>query len=142
MRKNKGYNENIGYAIENEEEYIYNLKLNCSKSMDRKLLKTIHSVMNEKNLTVRDAFLYVFEYAIETLENKDNIINDFTNKVIDNEIVREDKEVENEKQVETKTSINSLIPPELYNEFVEENISKDKSEAVSNLLKKNFGTNY
>ena len=72
-------------------------KLNASNPIEKLLLSKVNFVMQEKNLTVRDAFLYVFSKSVEyndssvtniINENIDNSINDNVN----NNVITDKKE--------------------------------------------------
>ena len=77
MRVSKGKNKKLINAIENETEYTYMFKLNASNPIEKLLLSKVNSAMQEKNLTVRDAFLYVFSRSVEYgINNDTNIINE------------------------------------------------------------------
>ena len=158
MRVSKGKNKKLINAIENETEYTYMFKLNASNPIEKLLLSKVNSAMQEKNLTVRDAFLYVFsrsvEYGINSEtniinENADNIINDNVN----NNIITDKKEKKESADDNDKNNSQSIIPPELQRQFdnfnnkssdenKNDSSKSDNSAAIGNFLKKNFGTNY
>lgn len=156
MRVSKGKNKKLINAIENETEYTYMFKLNASNPVEKLLLSKVNLIMQEKNLTVRDAFLYVFSKSVEYGINSDaNIINEnvdnSTNDNISNNIIT-DKEEEKEYADDNNNS-QSIIPSELQRKFDDFNSKSsdehkndssksDNSEAIGNFLKKNFGTNY
>lgn len=100
MRVSKGKNKKLINAIENETEYIYMFKLNASNPIEKLLLSKVNSAMQEKNLTVRDAFLYVFSRSVEYGINSDtNIINENAansiNDNVNNNIITDKKEKKN-----------------------------------------------
>lgn len=158
MRVSKGKNKKLINAIENETEYTYMFKLNASNPIEKLLLSKVNSAMQEKNLTVRDAFLYVFsrsvEYGINSdtniiNENADNSINDNVN----NNIITDKKEKKESADDNDKNNSQSIIPPELQRQFdnfnnkssdenKNDSSKSDNSAAIGNFLKKNFGTNY
>lgn len=158
MRVSKGKNKKLINAIENETEYTYMFKLNASNPIEKLLLSKVNSAMQEKNLTVRDAFLYVFsrsvEYGINSEtniinENADNSINDNVN----NNIITDKKEKKESADDNDKNNSQSIIPPELQRQFdnfnnkssdenKNDSSKSDNSAAIGNFLKKNFGTNY
>ena len=156
MRVSKGKNKKLINAIENETEYTYMFKLNASNPVEKLLLSKVNLIMQEKNLTVRDAFLYVFSKSVEYGINSDaNIINEnvdnSTNDNISNNIIT-DKEEEKEYADDNNNS-QSIIPSELQRKFdnfnskssdenKNDSSKSDNSEAIGNFLKKNFGTNY
>lgn len=159
MRVSKGRNKKLIDAIENETEYTYMLKLNASNSVEKLLLRKVNSAMQEKNLTVRDAFLYVFSKSINydnnsdtniIKENTDNSINDNT----DNNVITDKKEKKESTVDNDNNNSQSIIPPELQKQFDEfygnrvsdenknDSDKSDNSAAIGKFLKKNFGTNY
>lgn len=159
MRVSKGRNKKLIDAIENETEYTYMLKLNASNSVEKLLLRKVNSAMQEKNLTVRDAFLYVFSKSINydnnsdtniIKENTDNSINDNT----DNNVITDKKEKKKSTVDNDNNNSQSIIPPELQKQFDEfygnrvsdenknDSDKSDNSAAIGKFLKKNFGTNY
>lgn len=156
MRVSKGKNKKLINAIENETEYTYMFKLNASNPVEKLLLSKVNLIMQEKNLTVRDAFLYVFSKSVEYgINSNANIINEnvdnSTNDNISNNIIT-DKEEEKEYADDNNNS-QSIIPSELQRKFDDFNSKSsdenkndssksDNSEAIGNFLKKNFGTNY
>lgn len=156
MRVSKGKNKKLINAIENETEYTYMFKLNASNPVEKLLLSKVNLIMQEKNLTVRDAFLYVFSKSVEYgINSNANIINEnvdnSTNDNISNNIIT-DKEEEKEYADDNNNS-QSIIPSELQRKFDDFNSKSsdenkndssksNNSEAIGNFLKKNFGTNY
>lgn len=162
MRVSKGKNKKLINAIENETEYIYMFKLNASNPIEKLLLSKVNSAMQEKNLTVRDAFLYVFSRSVEYGINSDtNIINENAansiNDNVNNNIITDKKEKkesdhDNDNDNDNNNS-QSIIPPELQRQFdnfknkssdenKNDSSKSDNSAAIGNFLKKNFGTNY
>lgn len=155
MRVSKGKNKKLINAIENETEYTYMFKLNASNPVEKLLLSKVNLIMQEKNLTVRDAFLYVFSKSVEYGINSDaNIINEnvdnSTNDNISNNIITDKEEKE---YADDNNNSQSIIPSELQRKFDDFNSrssdenkndssKSDNSEAIGNFLKKNFGTNY
>lgn len=155
MRVSKGKNKKLINAIENETEYIYMFKLNASNPIEKLLLSKVNSAMQEKNLTVRDAFLYVFSRSVEYGINSDtNIINEnAANSINDNvndNIITDKKESDDDND---NNNSQSIIPPELQRQFdnfknkssdenKNDSSKSDNSAAIGNFLKKNFGTNY
>lgn len=100
MRVSKGKNKKLINAIENETEYTYMFKLNASNPIEKLLLSKVNSAMQEKNLTVRDAFLYVFSRSVEYgINNDTNIINENAansiNNNVNNNIITDKKEKKN-----------------------------------------------
>ena len=158
MRVSKGKNKKLINAIENETEYIYMFKLNASNPIEKLLLSKVNSAMQEKNLTVRDAFLYVFSRSVEYGINSDtNIINENAansiNDNVNNNIITDKKEKKESDHDNDNNNSQSIIPPELQRQFdnfinksSDENNNdsskSDNSAAIGNFLKKNFGTNY
>lgn len=159
MRVSKGKNKKLINAIENETEYTYMFKLNASNPIEKLLLSKVNFVMQEKNLTVRDAFLYVFSKSVEyndssvtniINENIDNSINDNVN----NNVITDKKEEKESAVDNDKNNSQSIIPPELQKQFDNFNNNKssdenkndsnksDNAAVIGNFLKKNFGTNY
>lgn len=155
MRVSKGKNKKLINAIENETEYIYMFKLNASNPIEKLLLSKVNSAMQEKNLTVRDAFLYVFSRSVEYGINSDtNIINENAansiNDNVNNNIITDKKESYHDND---NNNSQSIIPPELQRQFdnfknkssdenKNDSSKSDNSAAIGNFLKKNFGTNY
>ena len=150
MRVSKGKNKKLINAIENETEYTYMFKL---------ILNKVNFVMQEKNLTVRDAFLYVFSKSVEYNDSSvTNIINENVGNSINDNVnnnVITDKKEEKESAVDNdKNNSQSIIPPELQKQFDNFNNNKssdenkndsnksDNTAVIGNFLKKNFGTNY
>lgn len=158
MRVSKGKNKKLINAIENETEYIYMFKLNASNPIEKLLLSKVNSAMQEKNLTVRDAFLYVFSRSVEYGINSDtNIINENAansiNDNVNNNIITDKKEKKESYHDNDNNNSQSIIPPELQRQFdnfknkssdenKNDSSKSDNSAAIGNLLKKNFGTNY
>ena len=158
MRVSIGKNKKLINAIENETEYIYMFKLNASNPIEKLLLSKVNSAMQEKNLTVRDAFLYVFSRSVEYGINSDtNIINENAansiNDNVNNNIITDKKEKKESDDDNDNNNSQSIIPPELQipfdnfkNKSSDENKNdsskSDNSAAIGNFLKKNFGTNY
>jgi hypothetical protein len=159
MRVSKGRNKKLIDAIENETEYTYMLKLNASNSVEKLLLRKVNSAMQEKNLTVRDAFLYVFSKSINYDNNSDtNIIKENTDNSInnntDNNVITDKKEKKESTVDNDNNNSQSIIPPELQKQFDEfygnrvsdenknDSDKSDNSAAIGKFLKKNFGTNY
>jgi hypothetical protein len=155
MRVSKGKNKKLINAIENETEYTYMFKLNASNPIEKLLLSKVNSAMQEKNLTVRDAFLYVFSRSVEYGINSDtNIINqnaaNSINDNVNNNIITDKKESDYDND---NNNSQSIIPPELQRQFdnfknkssdenKNDSSKSDNSAAIGNFLKKNFGTNY
>lgn len=158
MRVSKGKNKKLINAIENETEYIYMFKLNASNPIEKLLLSKVNSAMQEKNLTVRDAFLYVFLRSVEYGINSDtNIINENAansiNDNVNNNIITDKKEKKESDDDNDNNNSQSIIPPELQRQFdnfknkssdenKNDSSKSDNSAAIGNFLKKNFGTNY
>lgn len=158
MRVSKGKNKKLINAIENETEYIYMFKLNASNPIEKLLLSKVNSAMQEKNLTVRDAFLYVFSRSVEYGINSDiNIINENAansiNDNVNNNIITDKKEKKESDDDNDNNNSQSIIPPELQRQFdnfknkssdenKNDSSKSDNSAAIGNFLKKNFGTNY
>lgn len=158
MRVSKGKNKKLINAIENETEYIYMFKLNASNPIEKLLLSKVNSAMQEKNLTVRDAFLYVFSRSVEYGINSDtNIINENAansiNDNVNNNIITDKKEKKESDHDNDNNNSQSIIPPELQRQFdnfknkssdenKNDSSKSDNSAAIGNFLKKNFGTNY
>ena len=158
MRVSKGKNKKLINAIENETEYIYMFKLNASNPIEKLLLSKVNSAMQEKNLTVRDAFLYVFSRSVEYGINSDtNIINENAansiNDNVNNNIITDKKEKKESDHDNDNNNSRSIIPPELQRQFdnfknkssdenKNDSSKSDNSAAIGNFLKKNFGTNY
>lgn len=159
MRVSKGKNKKLINAIENETEYIYMFKLNASNPIEKLLLSKVNFVMQEKNLTVRDAFLYVFSKSVEYNDSSvTNIINENVGNSINDNVnnnVITDKKEEKESAVDNdKNNSQSIIPLELQKQFDNFNNNKssdenkndsnksDNTAVIGNFLKKNFGTNY
>lgn len=158
MRVSKGKNKKLINAIENETEYIYMFKLNASNPIEKLLLSKVNSAMQEKNLTVRDAFLYVFSRSVEYGINSDtNIINENAansiNDNVNNNIITDKKEKKESDDDNDNNNSQSIIPPELQIQFdnfknkssdenKNDSSKSDNSAAIGNFLKKNFGTNY
>lgn len=161
MRVSKGKNKKLINAIENETEYTYMFKLNASNPIEKLLLSKVNSAMQEKNLTVRDAFLYVFSRSVEYgINNDTNIINENAansiNNNVNNNIITDKKEKKEKKESDDDNDNNnsqSIIPPELQRQFdnfknkssdenKNDSSKSDNSAAIGNFLKKNFGTNY
>lgn len=158
MRVSKGKNKKLINAIENETEYIYMFKLNASNPIEKLLLSKVNSAMQEKNLTVRDAFLYVFSRSVEYGINSDtNIINEKAansiNDNVNNNIITDKKEKKESDDDNDNNNSQSIIPPELQRQFdnfknkssdenKNDSSKSDNSAAIGNFLKKNFGTNY
>lgn len=158
MRVSKGKNKKLINAIENETEYTYMFKLNASNPIEKLLLSKVNSAMQEKNLTVRDAFLYVFSRSVEYgINNDTNIINENAansiNNNVNNNIITDKKEKKESDDDNDNNNSQSIIPPELQRQFdnfknksFDENKNdsskSDNSAAIGNFLKKNFGTNY
>lgn len=158
MRVSKGKNKKLINAIENETEYIYMFKLNASNPIEKLLLSKVNSAMQEKNLTVRDAFLYVFSRSVEYGINSDtNIINENAansiNDNVNNNIITDKKEKKESYHDNDNNNSQSIIPPELQRQFdnfknkssdenKNDSSKSDNSAAIGNFLKKNFGTNY
>lgn len=156
MRVSKGKNKKLINAIENETEYTYMFKLNASNPIEKLLLSKVNSAMQEKNLTVRDAFLYVFSRSVEYRINSDtNIINqnaaNSINDNVNNNIITDKKE--KKESDDDNNNSQSIIPPELQRQFdnfknkssdenKNDSSKSDNSAAIGNFLKKNFGTNY
>lgn len=155
MRVSKGKNKKLINAIENETEYTYMFKLNASNPIEKLLLSKVNSAMQEKNLTVREAFLYVFSRSVEYGINSDtNIINqnaaNSINDNVNNNIITDKKESDYDND---NNNSQSIIPPELQRQFdnfknkssdenKNDSSKSDNSAAIGNFLKKNFGTNY
>lgn len=158
MRVSKGKNKKLINAIENETEYTYMFKLNASNPIEKLLLSKVNSAMQEKNLTVRDAFLYVFSRSVEYGINSDtNIINqnaaNSINDNVNNNIITDKKEKKESDDDNDNNNSQSIIPPELQRQFdnfknkssdenKNDSSKSDNSAAIGNFLKKNFGTNY
>lgn len=158
MRVSKGKNKKLINAIENETEYTYMFKLNASNPIEKLLLSKVNSAMQEKNLTVRDAFLYVFSRSVEYGINSDtNIINENAansiNDNVNNNIITDKKEKKESYHDNDNNNSQSIIPPELQRQFdnfknkssdenKNDSSKSDNSAAIGNFLKKNFGTNY
>lgn len=158
MRVSKGKNKKLINAIENETEYTYMFKLNASNPIEKLLLSKVNSAMQEKNLTVRDAFLYVFSRSVEYGINSDtNIINqnaaNSINDNVNNNIITDKKEKKESDYDNDNNNSQSIIPPELQRQFdnfknkssdenKNDSSKSDNSAAIGNFLKKNFGTNY
>ncbi len=158
MRVSKGKNKKLINAIENETEYTYMFKLNASNPIEKLLLSKVNSAMQEKNLTVRDAFLYVFSRSVEYGINSDtNIINENAansiNDNVNNNIITDKKEKKESDHDNDNNNSQSIIPPELQRQFdnfknkssdenKNDSSKSDNSAAIGNFLKKNFGTNY
>lgn len=158
MRVSKGKNKKLINAIENETEYTYMFKLNASNPIEKLLLSKVNSAMQEKNLTVRDAFLYVFSRSVEYGINSDtNIINENAansiNDNVNNNIITDKKEKKESDDDNDNNNSQSIIPPELQRQFdnfknkssdenKNDSSKSDNSAAIGNFLKKNFGTNY
>ena len=147
MRVSKGKNKKLINAIENETEYTYMFKLNASNPIEKLLLNKVNLVMQEKNLTVRDACLYVFSKSVEYSDSNSGI--SFFNKNIDNNVAMDSNEKESITDYNSSCS-KSIIPPEVQKQFDElyssnasdENDKSDNSATIGKFLKKNFGTNY
>lgn len=158
MRVSKGKNKKLINAIENETEYTYMFKLNASNPIEKLLLSKVNSEMQEKNLTVRDAFLYVFSRSVEYgINNDTNIINENAansiNNNVNNNIITDKKEKKESDDDNDNNNSQSIIPPELQRQFdnfknkssdenKNDSSKSDNSAAIGNFLKKNFGTNY
>lgn len=158
MRVSKGKNKKLINAIENETEYTYMFKLNASNPIEKLLLSKVNSAMQEKNLTVRDAFLYVFSRSVEYgINNDTNIINENAansiNNNVNNNIITDKKEKKESDDDNDNNNSQSIIPPELQKQFdnfknkssdenKNDSSKSDNSAAIGNFLKKNFGTNY
>ncbi len=158
MRVSKGKNKKLINAIENETEYTYMFKLNASNPIEKLLLSKVNSAMQEKNLTVRDAFLYVFSRSVEYgINNDTNIINENAansiNNNVNNNIITDKKEKKESDDDNDNNNSQSIIPPELQRQFdnfknkssdenKNDSSKSDNSAAIGNFLKKNFGTNY
>lgn len=158
MRVSKGKNKKLINAIENETEYTYMFKLNASNPIEKLLLSKVNSAMQEKNLTVRDAFLYVFSRSVEYgINNDTNIINENAansiNNNVNNNIITDKKEKKESDDDNDNNNSQSIIPPELQRQFdnfknkssdenKNDSSKSDNSAAIGNFLKKNFGINY
>lgn len=158
MRVSKGKNKKLINAIENETEYTYMFKLNASNPIEKLLLSKVNSAMQEKNLTVRDAFLYVFSRSVEYgINNDTNIINENAansiNNNVNNNIITDKKEKKESDDDNDNNNSQSIIPLELQRQFdnfknkssdenKNDSSKSDNSAAIGNFLKKNFGTNY
>mgnify|MGYP001021017124 CR=1 FL=1 len=154
MRVSKGKNKKLINAIENETEYTYMFKLNASNPVEKLLLSKVNLIMQEKNLTVRDAFLYVFSKSVEYGINSDaNIINENVDNSTNDNISNIITDKEEKEYADDNNNSQSIIPSELQRKFDDFNSKSsdenkndssksDNSEAIGNFLKKNFGTNY